>query len=255
LRFFETGEIQRIGAEGQHRHVNVRVIAATNRDLYERTQQKEFREDLYYRLNVVELVVPPLRARPEDARLLFEHFLRVMSEQYRLPPCQMSTEAYGQLEAYHWPGNVRELKNIAERVAVRSPGQLLTTLPLPVMSHPAIPQPPRAGLAAMVLAQTTADLYDRMAAHGESFWTVVSEPFVARDLTREVVRAIVARGLLQTRGSYKLLASLFNCPATDYKRFLNFLNKHECHVGFQRFRAMERPPLVFPERIAQTNVG
>jgi transcriptional regulator with GAF, ATPase, and Fis domain len=255
LRFFETGEIQRIGAEGQHRHVNVRVIAATNRDLYERTQQKEFREDLYYRLNVVQLVVPPLRARPEDVRLLFEHFLRVMSEQYRLPPCQMSGEAYGQLEAYHWPGNIRELKNIAERVAVRSPGQLLTTLPLPVMSRPAIPHTSGAALAAMVLAQTTAGLYERMAAHGESFWTVVSEPFVARDLTRAVVRAIVERGLVDTKGSYKLLASLFNCPATDYKRFLSFLDKHDCHVDFQRFRAINRPPLAVDDGIARTQAS
>src|SRR5205814_4680806 len=131
LRFLEGGEIQRIGAEGQHARVDVRIIAATNRDLFERTQQKEFREDLYYRLNVVHLVVPPLRARAEDVRMLFEHFLRLMAEQYRLPQCRMSEEAFAELETYHWPGNIRELKNIAERVAVRCAGQLLTTLPLP----------------------------------------------------------------------------------------------------------------------------
>ena len=251
LRFLETGEIQRIGGEGHYRRVNVRIVAATNRDLYERTQQKEFREDLYYRLNVVQLVVPPLRARAEDVRMLFEHFLRVMSEQYRLPPCQMSEDACRQLEAYHWPGNIRELKNIAERVAVRSPGQLLTTLPLPV----SVPQTQPAGLAAIALAQTTDELYDRMTANGESFWTVVSVPFIARDLTRGVVRAIVERGLECTRGNYKLLASLFNFPATDYKRFLSFLDKHECHVGFQRFRSIERPPPARHDPIARANVG
>jgi transcriptional regulator with GAF, ATPase, and Fis domain len=256
LRFLESGEVQRIGGEGQHRRVDVRIIAATNRDLYELTQQKEFREDLYYRLNVVQLVVPPLRARAEDVRLLFEHFLRVMSEQYRLPACRLSEDAYCQLDAYHWPGNIRELKNIAERVAVRSPGQLLTMLPLPAVSpRAAVPRMQAAGLAAIALAQTADELYNRMTANGESFWTVVSVPFIARDLTRGVVRAIVERGLECTRGNYKLLASLFNFPPTDYKRFLKFLDKHDCHVGFQRFRSIERPPAGRHDPIARANVG
>ena len=84
LRFLESGEIQRIGSDQYHTTVDVRVIAATNHDLYERTQQKLFREDLYYRLNVVHLVMPPLRARREDIKLLFEHFLRVMAERYKV---------------------------------------------------------------------------------------------------------------------------------------------------------------------------
>jgi transcriptional regulator with GAF, ATPase, and Fis domain len=244
LRFLETGEIQRIGAEGQHARVDVRIIAATNRDLFERTQQKEFREDLYYRLNVVHLVVPPLRARAEDIRLLFEHFLRLMAEQYRLPQCRMSEEAFAQLEAYHWPGNIRELKNIAERVAVRCAGQLLTTLPLPAPQarKPAVAVQPGVPPAA-ALAQMIADeLYDRMTTNGESFWTIVCAPFMARDLTRETVRAIVRRGLECTRGNYRLLAPLFNFPVTDYKRFLNFLDKHDCHVPFQHFRLINRAP-------------
>ena len=117
LRFLESGEIQRIGSDQHHTTVDVRVIAATNRDLYERTQQKLFREDLYYRLNVVHLVMPPLRARREDIKLLFEHFLRVMSERYKVPVCEVTPEALAILEGYGWPGNVRELKNVAERVA------------------------------------------------------------------------------------------------------------------------------------------
>jgi transcriptional regulator with GAF, ATPase, and Fis domain len=257
LRFLETGEIQRIGAEGQHARVDVRIIAATNRDLYERTQQKEFREDLYYRLNVVHLVVPPLRARAEDIRMLFEHFLRVMAEQYRLPQCQMSEEAFQQLESYHWPGNIRELKNIAERVAVRCAGQTLTTLPLP--THQARRPEPTAqpGVPpAIALAHTIADeLYDRMTSNGESFWTIVCAPFMARDLTRETVRAIVRRGLECTRGNYRLLAPLFNFPVTDYKRFLNFLDKHDCHVPFQHFRLIGRPQARDDAQAAGTKAG
>jgi len=256
LRFLETGELQRVGAEGQHRHVNVRIIAATNRDLYERTQQKEFREDLYYRLNVVQLVVPPLRVRVADIRLLFEHFLRAIAEQYTLAPCRLSDEAGRQLEAHHWPGNIRELKNLAERVALRSPGQLITTLPLHAVSSRAdVPPRKLAEVRAAALAHASDELYERMITHGESFWTVVSVPFIARDLTRDTVRAIVERGLARTKGNYKLLASLFNFPVTDYKRFLNFLDKHQCHVAFQPFRSVERPPAVDRERVGLTNTG
>ena len=75
-----------------------------------------------------------------------------------------------------------------------------------------------------------------MTREGESFWTVVFAPFMSRDLTRETVRAIVRRGLETTKGNYRLVAPLFNLPPTDYKRFLNFLQKHECHVPFQNFR-------------------
>jgi transcriptional regulator with GAF, ATPase, and Fis domain len=234
LRFLESGEIQRIGSDQYHTTVDVRVIAATNLDLYERTQQKLFREDLYYRLNVVHLVMPPLRARSEDIKLLFEHFLRVMAERYKVQPCQLSPDALAILEAYQWPGNVRELKNVAERVAVRYAGKLLTASELP----PRVTNPRATTLtAAGVHVPTPVDIcYDRMTKEGESFWTVVFAPFMSRDLTRDTVRAIVRRGLETTKGNYRLVAPLFNLPPTDYKRFLNFLQKHECHVPFQNFR-------------------
>jgi two-component system response regulator AtoC len=241
LRFLEGGEIQRIGSEGHHATVDVRIIAATNRDLFERTQQKEFREDLYYRLNVVHLVMPPLRARREDIRLLFEHFLRVLGEHYRLPICQVSDEAIELLESYHWPGNIRELKNAAERVAVRYPGQLLTARELPAQIA-ARRSATTITTGAVATAPSVVDvLYERMTCNGESFWTVVFAPFMSRDLTRETVRTIVRRGLEYTKGNYRLMAPLFNFPPSDYKRFLNFLQKHDCHVPFQHFRLISRP--------------
>ena len=181
-----------------------------------------------------------------------------MAEQYRLPVCRMSDEAYAQLESYHWPGNIRELKNIAERVAVRCAGQLLTTLPLPAPQARKAVQPPPGVTPAIAYAQMIADeLYERMTANGESFWTIVCAPFMARDITRETVRAIVRRGLECTRGNYRLLAPLFNFPVTDYKRFLNFLDKHDCHVPFQHFRLIARPPARADqaEATAGTKVG
>ena len=236
LRFVESGEIQRVGSEGRQKNVDVRIISATNRDLLERTRQKEFREDLYYRLNVVHLVIPPLRVRRDDIRLLFEHYLRVMGAQHRLPPTQVTDEAMAHLEEYHWPGNVRELKNVAERVALRFPGRVvpLGELSTQVMSR----EPARvAATPAPVMANALATAcYERMTKNGESFTTVIQEPFVRHDLTRETVQAVVSMGLAHTRGSYRLVAQLFNLPATDYKRFLNFLKKNDCQVAFQNFR-------------------
>jgi DNA-binding NtrC family response regulator len=249
LRFLESGEIQRIGSEGHHTTVDVRIIAATNRDLFERTQAKEFREDLYYRLNVVHLVMPPLRARRDDIRLLFEHFLRVLAEHYRLPVCQVSDEALELLESYQWPGNIRELKNAAERVAVRYPGQLLTARELPAQIAARRTTPTTMTTGAVATSPSVVDvLYQRMTINGESFWTVVFAPFMSRDLTRETVRAIVRRGLECTKGNYRLMAPLFNFPPTDYKRFLNFLQKHDCHVPFQHFRLITRPQDAVQER-------
>ena len=77
-----------------------------------------------------------------------------------------------------------------------------------------------------------------MVAEGESFWTAVYEPFMARDLTRDDLRAVITRGLEQTRGSYKLLLELFNVQAGDYKKLLAFLRKHQCHLPFQKFRSI-----------------
>jgi hypothetical protein len=87
-------------------------------------------------------------------------------------------------------------------------------------------------------AKRTADvLIERMSIGGESFWSVVYEPFMAHDITREDLRAVVSHGLDRTRGNYKALVQSFNLDADDYKRFLNFLRKYQCHMPFQQFRA------------------
>ena len=87
-------------------------------------------------------------------------------------------------------------------------------------------------------------MYERLTVRGEPFWTAVYEPFMSRDLTREDLRAVVRKGLEVTRGSYTALVRLFNMDPADYKRFLNFLHKHGCHVRFQQFRALD--PLARP---------
>jgi transcriptional regulator with PAS, ATPase and Fis domain len=236
LRFLENGEIQRVGSERVASIVNVRVIAATNRNLLTRIAEKEFREDLYYRLNVIHIPVPPLRERKEDVAPLVAHFVRVFSKSHYREEPVVSEEAMTGLVAHSWPGNVRELKNIVERLVIRA-GTGIDVIHLPREVLGQRPQPTQNAQRQSV--SSTADaMYDRMTQKGESFWSVVYEPFMSRDLTRHDLRAIVSRGLEETRGSYKLLVGLFNLPPNDYKRLLSFLRKYECHMPFQRFRSV-----------------
>lgn len=126
LRVLETGEYIRVGSSKVQK-TDVRVIAATNRDLLERTQHGKFREDLYYRLNTVPIRVPALRDRKEDIPLLFRKFSVDFSEKYKTPSIQLDEEARQVLVNYPWRGNVRELKNIAEQISVLSSDKLVTS--------------------------------------------------------------------------------------------------------------------------------
>ena len=117
LRFLESGEIQGVG-ETRSDRVDVRVIAATHHDLYQRVQQGQFRADLYYRLNVVPLELPALRERGEDIVLLLERLTKGMADQHGLTPPRFRPRALRALTQYRWPGNVRELRNFAERMVV-----------------------------------------------------------------------------------------------------------------------------------------
>ncbi len=125
LRVLETGEFIRVGSSKVQK-TDVRVIAATNRDLLEYTQQKKFREDLYYRLSTVPIRVPSLRDRPEDIPLLFRKFASDFSERYKTTSVQLDSAALQLLTSYPWQGNVRELKNIAEQISVLTTDKLVT---------------------------------------------------------------------------------------------------------------------------------
>src|ERR1700719_1998555 len=131
LRFLENGEIQRVGSERVCSAGDVRVIAATNRNLMERTAEKSFREDLYYRLNVIHVAIPALRERREDIPPLFEHFLEVYGKRHRIDQPRLLEETMARLVAYDWPGNVRELKNAAERLVIRKGSDVIAPDDLP----------------------------------------------------------------------------------------------------------------------------
>ena len=125
LRVLETGEFIRVGSSKVQK-TDVRVIAATNRDLLELTQQGKFREDLYYRLSTVPIRVPSLRDRKEDVPLLFRKFAADFSERYKTLSVQLDPAAQQMLINYYWQGNIRELKNIAEQISVLSVDKLIT---------------------------------------------------------------------------------------------------------------------------------
>ena len=241
LRFLEAGEIQRVGSDAVQSRVDVRVIAATNRQLVESVAAKTFREDLYYRLNVIHIRVPPLRERREDVTQFLKFFLEQFSRQYSVSPPKLAPATLKLLEEYPWPGNVRELKNIVERLVVRANDAEIEPrdLPLEVLRGSAQEHAVAAAPTITTAPARSASeaLFERMVNGGESFWTAVYAPFMSRDLTRDDVRGIVRRGLERTGGNYRVMVELFNMPTDDYKRFLGVLRKYQCHMPFQQFRS------------------
>jgi transcriptional regulator with PAS, ATPase and Fis domain len=234
LRFLETGELQKVGADRVRSTVNIRVIAATNRNLRDLIAQQAFREDLFYRLNVIHLVVPPLRERREDIPLLADRFLRrsISSGAYTMRA--LAPDAIDALSRYNWPGNVRELQNVIERLVVTCQRETATAeeLPAEIRSLPFGTYRPK-----RERRRTVADeLFQKLTETGESFWTVVYPLYMQREITRGNVRDLVRKGLQEARGNYRIVVRLFNMEAGDYKRFLNFLRTHECQVSFKEFR-------------------
>ena len=139
LRVLENGEFQRVG-ETQQRISHARVIAATNRDLRQEIKSGRFRADLYHRLSVFSISVPPLREMGEDKMLLLAHFTRFYAEQAKLAPFTLDQGATALWRGYRFPGNVRELKNIVIRLSTKYPGQKLSVLELEPELEPATPQ-------------------------------------------------------------------------------------------------------------------
>ncbi len=141
LRVLQDGEVRPVGEE-RSRKVDVRVLAATHRDLRGRAAQGAFREDLFYRLNVVQLRVPPLRERPEDVPVLARHFLGRSADRFGVGPLHVPAVLFDRLAAYPWPGNVRELENALENlVALSENGELDLSLLPSSSSAPAQPEP------------------------------------------------------------------------------------------------------------------
>src|SRR5262249_48989206 len=135
LRVLQSGTFERVGGN-QPIQVDVRVIAATNKPLEQAVASKEFREDLFYRLNVVRIHLPPLRDRAEDIRLLVNYFLKKFAETHKQATKSIAADVLETMEQYHWPGNVRELENVVHRATVVAKGEAILPTDLPSeLSH------------------------------------------------------------------------------------------------------------------------
>ncbi len=135
LHFLESGEFERVGGT-QTLRVDTRIVAATNRDLSKALEEKKFREDLFFRLNVISITVPPLRNRKEDIPVLANHFLQKLNQEMQKRVSSIEPATLDMFLTYHWPGNIRELQNVLERAVVLAPGKTITAdLVLPQMGQ------------------------------------------------------------------------------------------------------------------------
>jgi two-component system nitrogen regulation response regulator NtrX len=146
LRVLQEQVMERVGGT-QRIRVDVRVLAATNKELPAEIRAGRFRDDLYFRLNVIPIFVPPLRDRHDDIPLLADHFMALMAAEYGRRPKRLASEAAARLQHYHWPGNVRELRNVIERLMIMVVGDTITAQDLAFLGHDGVTAAPPASAA------------------------------------------------------------------------------------------------------------
>jgi transcriptional regulator with AAA-type ATPase domain len=208
LRALQERQIRRLG-DLVSRKVDIRVIAATNSDITSMVRSGDFREDLFYRLNVFPIQVPPLRRRMDDVPYLVEHLLHGRKK--------MSRDALIKLQAYPFPGNVRELENLVEQAVYASDEDIIGPEDI------ALPHDPRC-------------FDDAAAVMAGDFWESIAKPYTERLITRRHVEQVIRRGLAETNGNYKHLVTHLKMPVTDYKRFMDFLRRNKFNVDFRQYR-------------------
>ena len=202
LRALESRQFERVGANATT-HVNVRVVAATNRRLRQEVASKRFRDDLFFRLSVFPITVPPLRERATDIPILAQYFVDRFCREQGLPPRTLSPSALDALEKYHWPGNVRELRNCLERAVI-----LTDSGPI---------QPQHLNFALFPTAEVPAiDPWDHVDLAG-------SLPEVTRRIVAEVERRKIRQALAECSGEVSKAADLLRLP---YRVLLGKMREH-----------------------------
>ena len=233
LRVLQSGTFERVGGN-QPVQVDVRVIAATNKPLEQAVAKREFREDLFYRLNVVRLEIPPLRERREDIRLLVNYFLKKFSAPPQAPK-SISADVVAALERHHWPGNVRELENVIRRALVVAKGEaiLLPDLPAEVMGS----GPAGAGLAATAPGASSAVTRRADGSSNADIASLARALFqwARQERTLQVIpaveRELIIQALLETEGNQVQAAKLLGITrATLRKRVEKFHIKQELAI-------------------------
>ncbi len=214
LRALQEKEFYRVGGKEPIR-VDVRVIAATHRDLEQAIAQGQFREDLFYRLNVVPIVVPPLRERREDIPLLLQYFLQKFAQELELEPKHFSEQTLHLLQLYDWPGNVRELENVVKRSMLLCSGRLITPDYLPESIsgiHPQAENPADYSLEALLRQRIQAALSQKMK-EGNLYQTILE------DIERPLFRAVLA----ETGGNQLRAADLLGLNRNTLRKKLRSL--------------------------------
>lgn len=219
LRVLQDKQVRRLG-DVVDRAFDVRVLAATNGDLRAMARDGGFRPDLFYRLNVFSLHVPPLRDRRTDIPLLAAHMVSELNGQTD-GMRRLSPDALEKLRTYAYPGNVRELRNLVESAYFMSRGDSITAEAILLPSDALLEEPVQEVVV-------------------EDFWDSVARPYTNRLITRRQVERVIRTALRQTGGNYRKVVELFNMPSSDYKRFMDFLRRHQCNVDFRPYRQKHR---------------
>lgn len=212
LRFIETKRYLKVG-ETLERTADIRIVSATNRDLKRSVSKGEFREDLYYRLAVLEIEIPPLRDRIEDIIPIIDEF------RYLLKGKRIGDGFFDVIKKHSWKGNIREIRTTLTRAGISSPDPITGKDIREIISsfspvHNIDDNSP------------IQNIIENME-NGSDFWTIVKEPYLNRDLNREQVRKIITTSLRNANGKYKDLLKKFNIREEDYKKFMKFLNKNK----------------------------
>ena len=225
LRALSEGEIVPVGCSAV-RYVDVRVIAATSRDLMPMVQAGTFREDLFYRLRHFWIRVPALRDRGSDWELIARHSLALLAARTGTTR-PLSPEAVRLLRSYPWPGNVREVKSVMDMgFHLAESGEIAPPDLAPALEWGGGVYACASGGAAVAVASGIAEgALERMKA-GESFWEVVREPFMDREISRADVRRVLELALAESRGSYKRMLRRIGVEQRDYLKFMDFLRHH-----------------------------
>jgi two-component system nitrogen regulation response regulator NtrX len=219
LRVLQEQEVERLGSARTIK-VDVRVIAATNKNLEEAIQRGEFREDLYFRLNVIPIQVPPLRERREDIPLLVQHFAKHTSEEHNLKPKRFDPRAMETLQRYRWRGNIRELRNTIERLMIMAPGDLVRVEDLPAEVRGDSPAP-----------RPTAPQMEPAAAAGQAPVTSTSPtpaPGTLREFKEAAERAFLVEKLRENNWNISKTAEALDTPRSNlYKKLEQYGIKQE----------------------------
>ena len=222
LRALGEGEIKPLGST-RTRSVDVRVVAATNRNLEGMVEQGDFRNDLYYRLRYLRVRVPPVRERGNDWQLIANYYLNRLNRQTNFHK-RFSEDTLNLLRMYRWPGNVREIQGIVNIGFCMSDDARIE--PEHILDDLSLAKKPSQTTRRAEIERFAEACYRRMAEQGESFWNVVHAPFLDRELNRAEVQAIVQVGLRHSGGSYKRALPALGIAESDYLKFMDFLRHH-----------------------------